>query len=454
MNTKARKRILISLVLFACTILLLSISTPCFAQNELKNDVDEQGIEMLDATDVGSAITQMKQDYYEPLDEMTLLNSFVEGVKKYSVDNKKENPLKDFVMGGNFTESLDLMNNCFRKSGMEQRKWQLYIQAGLKFMVDSLNNPGCEYSPPGKYRVTLQEMGYNKGGCGFFVDEKLRDSHNRWIIIDTLQDFPAEKEGIKSGDRLISVNGKDVRELSFKELATVVRGPIGSEVKLVVYRPSKKKELEILIKRTWLGPNPKSLRTAILKDNIGYIKFRFLGERMDSTIEDVYKDFENKKVKAVIWDFRNSAGMMEGATDLASYYAPEDKVFALRVFLDSTSGFEGKTPHFTCKPDVILMNKYTSAPAAFLALVLREYYKIPIVGRPMKWEDDDTKSFRLRDDSHIKFPYSYYKLENETILKNGVVVKPDTDVGQHPLPPYDEGDRQMNKALEMINEKK
>ncbi len=454
MNTKKRKIILTSLVLFVCMILLLYTSTTGFAQDELNNDTDEQKIEMLDATDIGSAITQMKQDYYHPLDEMALLKNFVEGIKKYSVDNKKEDLLKNFEFTGNFTESLDLMNNSFRKSGMEQKAWQPYIQAGLKFMVATLDNSGCEYSPPGKYRVTLQEMGYNKGGCGFFVDEKMKDSRNRWIIIDTLQDFPAEKEGIKSGDRLISVNGKDVRGISFKELAQVVRGPVGSEVKLVVYRPSKKKEIQIHIKRTWLGPNPKSLRTAVLDGNIGYIKFRFLGERMDTTIEEIYKDFEAKKVKSIIWDFRNSAGMMEGATDLASYYAPDDKVFAYRVFLDSTSGFKGKTPHNICKPDIILTNKYTSAPAAFLALVLKEYHNIPTVGRPMKWEDDDTKSIRLRDDSHIKFPYSYYKLENGTILKNGAVVKPDIDVGQHPLPPYDGGDRQMTKALEMLKDKK
>ena len=454
MNKKARKRTLTSLTLFVCLVLLLSISTPCFAQNEMKDDMDVQGIEMLDATDVRSAITQMKQDYYEPLDEMTLLKSFVEGVKKYSTDNKKVDPLKNLKMNGNFAESLEQLEAAFKKSGMEQRKWQVYIQAGLKFMVDSLNNPGCEYSPPGRYRVTLQEMGYNKGGCGFFVDEKNKDSENRWIIIETLQDFPAEKEGIRSGDRLISVNAKDIRNLSFKELAKVVRGPIGSSVTLLVYRPSQKKEVEILIKRTWLGPNPKSLRTEILTGDIGYIKFRFLGERMDTTIEDIYKDFKGKKVKGVIWDFRNSAGMMEGATDLASYFAPEEKTFALRVFLDSTSSFKGKAPNNGCKPDIILINKYTSAPAAFLALVLREYHKIPTVGRPMDWEDDDTKSFRLRDDSYIKIPYSYYKLDNGTILKNGIVVKPDTDVGQHPLPPYDDGDKQLEKAVEMINDKK
>lgn len=453
MNTKTGKILLTSLALFIFAVLLPCMPMPCFAQGELNNDVDEQGIEMLDVTDVESAIAQIKQDFYQPLDEMTLLKSFIEGVNKYSTDNKKENPLKDLKPGDNYTNSAEQLDIAFKKSGMEKRKWQPYFQAGLKFMVDSLNNPGCEYSPPGKYRATLQEMGYNKGGCGFFVDEKMKDSRNRWIIIDTLQDFPAEKEGVKSGDRLISVNGTKVVNLSFKEMAKIVRGPIGSSVTLVVYRPSQRKEMEIQLKRTWLGPNPKSLRTAILPGNIGYVKFRFLGERMDTNIEEIYKDFEGKQVKGIIWDMRNSAGMMEGATDLASYYAPEEKTFATRVFLDSTSAFKGKTPHITCKPDVILMNKYTSAPAAFLALVIREYHKVPIVGRPIKWDDDDTKSFRLRDDSHIKIPYSYYKLENGTILKNGETVNPDTEVKQHPLPPYDNGDRQLEKAIEMIKAK-
>ena len=452
MSLTKRKTVLFTMVLFLAFMIFYS-SGVCLAQGDQEDDVDLQAIEMLDATDVEKAIDLMKQDYYDPLDSQKLLKEFVEGVHKYAKKENKKDPFENLKLGNSFKDNIKAMDKAFKDSGLRQGKWQKYIQEGLRYMVNSLNNEGCEYYPPGRYRATLQEMGYNKGGCGFFVDEKKRDSDGRWMIIETLQDFPAEKEGIKPGDRLISVNSHDVRKLSFKELAKVVRGPIGSQVELLVYRPSAKKEVTIDIKRTWLGPNPKSVKTRVLPGNIGYIKFRYLGERMDSTIQDIYKDFEKKNVKGVIWDMRNSAGIMEGATGLAAYYAPLKKVFAWRVFLDGKSRYDGMDPAMKCKPDVILINKYSSHTCIFVALVLKEYHKIPIVGRPMEWDGDDTKSFRLRDDSYIRITFSYYKLANGKVLKNGEEIKPDTDVGQHPLPPYTRGDKQLEKAVDMVKAK-
>jgi len=436
--------------------LFFTINIPgiCFAVDVDDNDdVPESRIEMLDHTDILKAANLLKSNYYKSLDVKKLLVEFVRGVQEFAPKKGKIRPLKDIIVVGDVKQVAAHIGEAFRKSGIKKKEMQSYIHAGIRQMVKSLDNPGCKFALPGKYRETLEEMGYNKGGCGFFVDEKNRDHEGRWIIIETLQDFPADKEGIKSGDRLMLVNGKSVIGTTFKELAKIVRGPIGSKVILTVYRPSESRKVNIHIKRTWLGPNPRSIRTEILPGNIGYIKFRYLGERMAPTIADVYKKFGKKKVKGVIWDFRNSAGLLDGAIDLSSRYVPKDKNFICQMFLDEKTCYKGTSPEMKDLPDVIILNKYTSSTTILLALVLKKYKKVPLLGRPMEWDGDRDKSHRLRDGSYITIPYSYYKIIDGPVLSNKTKIKPDVDVGQHPLPPFTSGDKQLEKAVEMIKEK-
>lgn len=441
---------ILSVIVF--TAFCLIISTAAFAQEDGYGE-PEPPPEMLDHTDITKVIDLIKRDYYESIPGEKLLESFLAGVSDYSKKKGIENPLKSISRPENVRKAVGEIGNAFKKAKISGKDSQPFLHAGIEGMIMSLNNPGCEFFLPGKYRASLAEMGYNKGGCGFFVDDKKKDSEGRWIIIETLQDFPAEKEGVQSGDRLISVNGKSVKEMTFRELARVVRGPIGSKVSLTVYRPGDKKEITVTIRRTWLGPNPKSIRTEVLNDDIGYLKFRYLGERMEVPLQDIQKMFDEKKVNAVIWDARNSAGLMNGAVDLASHFAPEDKVFAYRIFKDSQESYKGKGNERLKRPVVVLVNKYTSAACLFIALVLKEHYHVVLLGRPVEWDGDSVSSHRLRDDSYITLTYSYYKLENGTILKNKSEIKPDIDIGQHPLPPYSNGDEQLKKAIEYIKEK-
>jgi len=439
------------LVAFLCILSVNSVI--CMAQFENDQDVLPKPPEKLNYTDIYKAIEIIKKEYYEPLKGKTLLESFLEGVARYARWKKRSNPLADIKPSDDVKKVVNEIGEKFKHKAVSDKEIQVYIHRGISQIIMSLDNPGCKFYMPGKYRETLQEMGYDKGGCGFFVDEEEKDADGRWMVIETLQDFPAEKKGIQAGDRIVLVDKKPVKDLTFKELARVVRGPIGSKVTLRVYRPGLKKEVDITITRTWLGPNPKSLRHKILPGNIGYIKFRYLGERMNIEIEDIYKEFKEKKVKKVIWDFRNSAALMKGSLDLASLYVPKDKIFAYRGSYKWKEPYLGKGEMPNDLPAVILINKYTSSGCAMLALVLKKYHGIPMVGQPIEWNGDDTNSHRLRDGSYLTLTYAYYWLADGRKLKNKATIKPDIEVKQSALPPYQGEDRQLKKAMEMLSEK-
>lgn len=426
-------------------------SAELLAEEDYQNN--EAPPEMLQVKDVLDVINIIEQDYYKPVDNKKLMDSFIEGISKHSENLEKPSLFEGISTTDGIEKAVVQIDKAFEKAGINQEEMQAYLQEGIKTMIESLDNPGCKYFPPSQYRKSLAEMGYSKGGCGFFVDDEMKDANGRWIIIETLQDYPADKKGVQSGDRLIAVDGIDVKKLSFHELASLVRGPIGSETTLTVYRPALQKEVSVTITRTWLGPNPKSLRWEIMPGNVGYIKFRYLGERMNMVLDDIYKEFKEKNVSSVIWDFRNSAGLIQGAVDIASASIEKDRVFAHRFFVDSSESYKGRGDKALLKPDVILINSYTPAAGAFLSMIFKKQHGAVLVGRPVEWKGDGTNSHRIKDGSYITIPFCYYGVQEGLTLKNGEMILPDIDIGQHPLTPIRRGDRQLEKALEIVNEK-
>ncbi|MCE1249057.1 MAG: S41 family peptidase [Firmicutes bacterium] len=445
------KLLTLILVLIAAVFFLLAAPGALYAQNNGNGGNGDSGDKKpapLESSDIEAIVNLMIKEYYDPLDAKTLTEGFVKGVDDYTKRKKIENPVAGLTASENLKQFSGIFADKIKAKGISQKDMQAYMYAGIRGMLKTFNNNECRFYRPGRYRQTLQESGYTEGGCGFFVDEKNKDTQSRWMVIETLQDLPADKQGIQSGDRLIAVNGKSVKELEFRQLTKEVRGPVGSKVILTIYRPALNKEIKVTVVRTFLGPNPKSLRYKILPGNIGYIKFRYLGERMNTSLEEIQDEFARKKVKKVIWDMRNSAGTMTGALDLAAGFAKENEVFAERLFKTGSESFKGTGDKdaLKIKPDAVIMNRYTSASCAFVALVLDKYHKIPIIGQKMIWDGDDTKSYHLRDDSYFTMPYAYYKFNGGKLLKNGVVIEPTIAVEQIPLPPYQGGDKQLNKA--------
>lgn len=405
---------------------------------------------LIDGYAVRKVVRTLKSEFYTRVYSRRLMGGYLKGISEYAAKKGERNPVAGITprTKGVTTQAVD---EAFKRANISKKEAQPYYHAGLKKMFKSLKDSGSKYYPPGKYRKSLAEMGYNKGGCGFFVDEE-PDDEGRFIVIETLQKFPAEKKGIKPGDRIISVDGKQVKGMNFHNLADAVRGPIGSEVRITVFRNGE--YITAPIKRTWLGPNPTSLRWSVKDGNIGYVKFRWLGRRMAFELMDVYDKFKKKDVKGSIWDLRNSGGPVEAGIELAALFVPKGKLFVTKVYRSDQEAYTGKGKPFFRLPLVILVNKYTSSSCAFVAVIMRNFAGAQIIGAPVEWEGDLTETHRLKDGSAYTVTIGYYRLSDGRILKNGKIIKPGVVVKQNAVPPYGKtGDVQLKKALKIIKDK-
>ena len=369
-------------------------------------------VKLIDASDVINIANFISENYYEPLSSEDLLTVFINSANDESIRRNKPllvpPPVADTAEYRNMPVS-ERIKIAIKNSGMTSEELQPFLKAGITGMAASLNDKGCKFSLLGTFMPTLRDAGYNQGGCGFFADEK-PDSEGRYVVLETLGDFPAEKEGIMPGDLIVQVDKKTVKGLSFLELAGLIRGPVGTSVLLTIYRPSDNSERDVLIKRTWLSPNNNSLRSRILPEGVGYVKFRFLGVRMSFTLRDVCNQLKNAGCNSFIWDMRNSAGELRGGIDLAYCFVPENQIYLVRVFRKDEEVFRGSGNPPATAPKVILINKNTSPSCTLLALVMKKFAGSVLVGESTVWETDLVLHKTVQDAGIITVVNGYYKL--------------------------------------------
>ena len=128
-------------------------------------------------------------------------------------------------------------------------------------------------------------------------------------VISPIDGTPAARAGIKAGDYIVKINDDQVQGKTFMESVKLMRGPVGSSIKLTVRRKNQKKALEFRIKREIIEIKSVSAKIIGDKKNIAYIRLKSFNENSDSQLIKKVKDFEkNNNPKGYVVDVRNNPG--------------------------------------------------------------------------------------------------------------------------------------------------
>lgn len=299
--------------------------------------------------------------------------------------------------------------------------------------------------------MKLMESSF-KGGVGMFIDEE-KDAAGNFIIVETLEGYPSFNAGLKSGDRIVNVDGKNVKELELHQLAELVIGEIGTKFTLTVKQKNKEEPQEITLERVALNPNPKTIIWKTLEDSIGYIKFKFLGFRMEQETWNVLQSLSDEKIKALIIDLRDNAGYPGAAISLAGLFLPPGTPIATEVSKNSQNLFVAKNENHFRLPLVILIDKYSASASSIFAEALRYAHRAKIVGTPSRWRYNCNEKFSMDDGSVLTVSTHYYELPDQTILRTRKeAIKPDIEVMQEQFLNDPTKDLQLQKAIELLKE--
>lgn len=288
-------------------------------------------------------------------------------------------------------KNLDLFNSIFKELDMfyvDTVDVEKMIQNGVNGML-ALTDPYTEYYPEEEVS-SLKEMITGKyGGIGAAI--RYYEANDRIVIVEPTEGMPAAESGVKAGDIILEVGGKEMLRGNLKpqefssKVSDALRGEPGTSFILKVLRPMKNDSTEIEFKIT-----RKSIRTnpvpyyGIVRDSIGYIALQSFTDNCSKDFKKAFIELKQKGAKSLIIDLRdNGGGSLAEAVDIVGLFVPkgQEVVYTKGKIKQAENSFKTRfEPVDTEIPLVVLVNGASASASEILSGSLQDLDRAVIVG--------------------------------------------------------------------------
>ena len=292
-------------------------------------------------------------------------------------------PLKAINADTNRQETykqLNLFGDVFQRvqeQYVEEVTDKKLIESAISGMLQSLD-PHSSYLSADSYKDMQVKTKGKFGGLG--IEITMEDGVVK--VVSPIDDTPAAKAGMMSGDLIIGVDGESIRGLTINESVSKLRGPVGSKVIITVVR-GKKDPYEIEIKRDII--NIKSVKHNIIK-NIGYVRLTTFSDTTTSGLEkaltEIKKNIGNK-FQGLILDLRNNpGGLLNQSISVADAFLNQGEIVSTqgRNDDDTSRVFAKKGDLINGQPLVVLINSGSASASEIVAGALKDHSRAIIIG--------------------------------------------------------------------------
>ena len=274
-------------------------------------------------------------------------------------------------------------------------------------------------------------------------------------VISPIDDTPAAKAGIKAGDYIIRIGDEQVQGKTLMEAVKLMRGEVGTKIKLTIRRKNIKKPIEFFIERKII--EVKSVEASVLgrKRNVGYLRLKSFNENSDKQLFDKIKRFENKnKLIGYVLDLRNNpGGLLTQAISITDFFLENGEIVSTKgrkvsetrkFFARSGDGIKGK-------PIIVLINNGSASAAEILAGALKDHKRAIILGENSYGKGSVQSIIPLRNGGGMRLTISKYYLPSGKSISE-VGVSPDILVkeNENEFEINSSNDNQLNYALQLL----
>ena len=257
------------------------------------------------------------------------------------------------------------------------------VREGIDYMLSSLD-PYTEYYPEDDQAELQQMLNASFGGIGSLItyNQKLKRS----MIAEPFEGTPAAKVGLKAGDILMEIDGKDLAGKNNQEVSQMLRGAVGTSFKLKVERPDEKggtRPLEFDIVRQTIQ-TPMIPYDTIFNKNVGYINLSTFSGTPSKDFKKTYLKLKKEGITSLVIDLRgNGGGRLEEAVEIANFFLPRGKVIVTTKGKTKQASNTYKTlrePLDLDIPITVLVNGATASASEILSGAFQDFDRAVIVG--------------------------------------------------------------------------
>lgn len=344
-----------------------------------------------------------------------------------------------------FWEAWDLVEKEFYDRTAVNATEMTY--GAIAGMLASLKDPHTAFASPSISSITDEDMKGSFDGIGVNVEMK----DGLVTVVTPIEGSPGEAAGIKPGDVIVKVDGRDTTTLPLLEVVALIRGPRDSVVELTLIRAGEPEPLVIRVKRAEIVV--ESVMAKMLDHDIAYVKLTSFAEPTADLLAKRLNELMAANPKGLILDLRNNpGGLLDAAVDVTSQFISEG------VVLYQQSRDTEKMPHYaksggvaTSIPMAVLINKGSASASEITAGALQDVGRAKLIGEPSFGKDTVQNVHRLSDNSTVRVTISKWLTPKEQPIHD-TGLRPDIVV---PLTEEDyeaRRDPQLDRAVEYVRQ--
>ena len=344
-------------------------------------------------------------------------------------------------------EQLDLFGDVFeriRSSYVEEVDEEKLIQSAISGMLSSLD-PHSNFMAAEEFDTMRIQTRGEFGGLGIEVTQE-----NGFVkVVTPIDDTPAEKAGIQSGDFITQVDGEAMLGMSLSDAVDLMRGPIGSEIVLTIVREGTEEPFDVTIIRDQI--KVKAARVQIQGDTIVMRVSGFTEQTYKNLEEGIAKQIEKAggidKVSGFILDLRNNpGGLLTQAVLVSDAFLEKGEIVSTRGRNVQDSDRRNAKPGDLTqgKPLVVLINGGSASASEIVAGALQDHHRAVIIGTRSFGKGSVQTIMPLQSGSGIKITTArYYTPSGRSIQALGI--SPDILVEQRPPKTEEDGEEVANR---------
>ena len=322
-----------------------------------------------------------------------------------------------------FSDVIDLV----KRNYVEEVKDKDIVYAAIKGILESLD-PHSSFLPPDMYKEMQTDTKGEFGGIG--IEITIKDGFP--TVITPIEDTPAFKAGMKSGDHIVKIDGKNTKNMSLMDVVKLIRGPKGKAVTLTVAREGTQGLKEYTVLRDTI--TVKSVKFRMISDEYGYIRLAQFQEKTSKDLDNALKELENankgKPLRGLVLDLRNDpGGLLEQAVEVSDKFLSEGLIVSIEGRAGRKGADDSKMKFYAQKkgvkyggPMVILINEGSASASEIVAGALQDYKRAVIVGTKSFGKGSVQTIFPLGDGSAVRLTTAkYYTPKGRSIQSEGIV---------------------------------
>lgn len=351
---------------------------------------------------------------------------------------------------GSSSLPLDELRNLSNVFGQIKRDYVESVE-DKRLLTDAIKGMVSGLDPHSSYldKKDFAEMQEHTQGKFAGLGIEITSEDGVVKILNPIEDTPAAKAGLLSGDLITRLDDKPVRGMTLDQAVRRMRGEPGTKITLTIFRKSEDRTFPITITRAEI--KVQSVKAKFIEPGIAYVRITSFQER---TIPDLAKKLnelagENPQLKGLVLDLRNNGGgLLQGAVGVSAAFLPTDTLIvstkgqteeATQVFKSTFDNYRLSenndalaqlSPVFKKVPLVVLVNAFSASASEIVAGALQDHKRATIIGKTTFGKGSVQTVRPLSADSALKLTTAYYYTPTGKSIQ-AFGIKPDIAVDQN-----------------------